>query len=106
VHQRHALDFTQQGAALAESAGDVLEVLGLERGPAEEDEGTEETPANGPSLTPKEKRVYGMLGDDPVHINEIISETGLGTSNVLGLLTKLELMGWIEQLPGKMFVRS
>ena len=95
----------KQGAALAETADDILEVLGLDRsaGPGNRHPDSEET---GAPLEPNERRVYDMLGDDPVHIDEIIAATGMAVQQVLGLLTRMELTGRIEQLPGKMFVRA
>ena len=95
----------KQGAALVESAGDILEVLGLERGTATPDRRSEGA-GRGPALDPKEKRVYDLLGDDPVHIDEIVTASGMAVQHVLGLLTRMELTGLIEQLPGKMFVRT
>jgi predicted Rossmann fold nucleotide-binding protein DprA/Smf involved in DNA uptake len=47
-----------------------------------------------------------MLSDDPVHIDEIIAATGMAVPLLLGMLTRMELTGLIEQLPGKMFVRA
>ncbi|MCF8063439.1 MAG: DNA-processing protein DprA [Deltaproteobacteria bacterium] len=95
----------KQGAALVESADDILEVLGLAGTPGSPIERSE--PADrGSTLNPQEKGVYDMLGDDPVHIDEIIIASGMAVQHVLGLLTRLELTGLIEQLPGKMFVRT
>ncbi len=94
----------KQGAALVESAGDILEVLSISdseppsRGDLEAFERTSH-------LDPREKRIYDMLCDDPIHIDDITGGSGLEIQTVLGLLTKLELTGLIEQLPGKMFVR-
>lgn len=95
----------KQGAALAESADDILEVLGLARTPGPRN-GHLDTPDRGSSLGPEEKPVYDILGDDPVHIDEIIDASGMAVQHVLSLLTRLELTGLIEQLPGKMFVRT
>ncbi len=95
----------KQGAALAESADDVLETLKLcrrvheRRGPGLDD------PSLAASMDREEARIYDMLGDDPVHIDEIVGASGMGTGSTLSLLTKMELIGLIEQLPGKMFVR-
>jgi predicted Rossmann fold nucleotide-binding protein DprA/Smf involved in DNA uptake len=54
----------------------------------------------------EERRISEMLGDDPMHVDDIVRATGLGIEKVLGLLTKMELTGLIEQLPGKLFVRA
>jgi DNA processing protein len=93
----------KQGAALVESADDILDVLGLDRGITARHREAEE---RDPHLDPEEKRVYDMLGDDPVHVDEIIAASGMAVQHVLGTLTRMELTGLIEQLPGKMFVRT
>ncbi len=95
----------KQGAALAESADDVLENLGLPRHTRERRESLFNAPSPAASMGREEARIYDMMGDDPVHIDEIVGASGMGTGSVLSLLTKMELIGLIEQLPGKMFVR-
>lgn len=96
----------KQGAALAESAEDVVETLGLQpritASPADPDGMDPQCVA----LDPDEARVMALLGDDPVHIDRIVREARMAPSNVLSLLTKMELTGLIEQLPGKLFVRT
>jgi len=94
----------KQGAALAESAEDVLEALNL-------------SPVNGccagvpdqapadPDLGRAEKEILALLGDDPVHIDLLVRGSAMSPSSVLALLTKMELTGLVEQLPGKLFVR-
>jgi DNA processing protein len=95
----------KQGAALVESADDILDVLGLDRAPGPRNRHPEPSD-KGATLDPSERRVYDMLGDDPVHVDELIAATGMAVQHVLGLLTRMELTGLIEQLPGKMFVRT
>ena len=53
-----------------------------------------------------EKRIYDILGDYPVHIDQIVRDSKTDPARVAGLLTTLELKGAIRQLPGKMFVVS
>ncbi len=95
----------KQGAALAESADDVLETLGLPRRAGECRGSRFHTHSPHASMGREETRIYDMLGDDPIHIDEIVGTSGMGIGNALSLLTKMELIGLIEQLPGKMFVR-
>jgi len=54
-------------------------------------------------LTDKEKTIYAVFAEDPIHVDKIITETGLNSSSVLSVLLSLELDGRIKQLPGKMF---
>lgn len=97
----------KQGAAIAESADDIIETLNLQ-GLAFEDRvfGGLAAPCPMPSMGMEEQKLYKIIGDDPVHIDEIVDSSSMGIGNVLSLLTKMELIGLIEQLPGKMFVRA
>lgn len=49
--------------------------------------------------------VYKYIGKNPINIDEICKKTKLEISKVNYILTMLELEGYIEQLPGKFFVR-
>lgn len=97
----------KHGAALADSARDVMDGLGLTSDhPAPCLAETSEAGSPEASLGEEEQGIYGMLGDDPVHVDDIVRASRLGVEKVLGLLTKMELTGLIEQLPGKLFVRA
>jgi DNA processing protein len=54
-------------------------------------------------LNEDEKRVFSTLGNDPIHIDDIITQSGFESRRVLSTLLSLELEGLITQLPGKMF---
>ena len=49
--------------------------------------------------------VYKYIGKNTINIDEICKKTKLEISKVNYILTMLELEGYIEQLPGKFFVR-
>jgi DNA processing protein len=93
----------KQGARLVESADDILEELGLNDGHHAKTDTFKE--ASLPPMEEEERTVWGLLGDYPVHIDEIAREGGLEPGEVSSILTKMELKGLIRQLPGKMFVR-
>ena len=62
-----------------------------------------------PSLSPHEKRIYGVLkADEAMHLDEIIEklEADLSSSEIFAALFELELAGKVKQLPGKNFVKS
>lgn len=50
--------------------------------------------------------VYKYIGNTPMNIDEICKKTKMEISRVNYLLTMLELEGYIEQLPGKFFVKG
>jgi len=51
-------------------------------------------------------KIYDILGNYPIHIDQIARYSKMDPSRVASILTGLELKGIIHQLPGKMFVVS
>jgi DNA processing protein len=95
----------KQGAKLVENADDILEEFGFR------DKGIYEGGDFGaPSVTPmdmdeSEKKIYDIIGDYPIHIDQIVRMGEIEPGQVSSILMKMELMGMVQQLPGKMFVR-
>ena len=50
--------------------------------------------------------VYKFISKNPINIDEICKKTKMEISSVNYILTMLELEGYIEQLPGKFFVKG
>lgn len=92
----------KDGAKLVESAADVLEELGVEAEPAEKQQLA--IPLD--DLSPGEKKLVEMLSLQPKHVDEIIGESGLQASQVIGALTVLEMKGVVRRVPGNAYVRS
>ena len=93
----------KQGAKLVENADDVLDELGLNYAYASKKDSYME-PAL-PPLEGKEKEVYELIGDYPVHIDDIVREGNLEPGTASAVLMRMELKGIVRQLPGKLFVR-
>jgi len=87
----------RQGAALAESADDVLREIAPQL----------PTPAAAPApvLTDLETAIVAQLDDLPRAVDELIARTGLSAGTVLETLLVLELRGIVRQLPGQSFAR-
>lgn len=82
----------QDGARLIQNAEDVLEALGIS--PAlnlEKDI----------SLSPSERLLLDILQENALHIDEIIKISNIPAADTLGILTHLELEGFIQQVQGK-----
>jgi DNA processing protein len=95
----------KQGARLVENSDDIIGELGLKQMSFQ----TRGFPKNGPKAPPEmdesEKRIYDIIEDYPVHIDEIVRLADLNAGEALGILMRMELKGLVRQLPGKMFVR-
>ena len=58
-----------------------------------------------PPMGESEKVIYEMIGDYPIHIDQIARQGNLEPGEASSILMRMELKGLIRQLPGKMFVR-
>jgi DNA processing protein len=93
----------KQGAKLVENADDVLDEFGMNYTYAPKKD-TYTEPAL-PPLEESEKKVYDLIGDYPVHIDDIVREGNLEPGTASAVLMRMELKGIVRQLPGKLFVR-
>ena len=55
-------------------------------------------------LSREEKIVVSKLHHEPIHIDDLVSNTGMELTHMLTLLLELELKGVVQQLSGKQFV--
>jgi len=104
----------RDGAVLVENARDVVEGLGPLSEPIElpqpDQTGGEAEPTSigDPrvlSLNAREKNIYDLLGASPLHIDQVVAETGLAPSIVSSTLLTLEIRGLIQHLPGQRYAR-
>ncbi len=61
--------------------------------------------AGGPNLSAAERRIYDVVGYDPLLADAVITASGLPPGEVLAALTSLELKGLVKRLPGNLVVR-
>lgn len=52
-----------------------------------------------------ERKLYDLLGEDPMHIDVLCHEAGVDVSTALVYLLNLEFKGFVRQLAGKQFYR-
>ncbi|MFP4031101.1 MAG: DNA-processing protein DprA [Desulfococcaceae bacterium] len=97
----------KDGARLVEGVDDILEELSAHL------EATSSNPKRSvepvsppPDLDPDAARLFLALGEDPVHIDELVRALSLDPARLMGLLLELELRGLVAQLPGKRFLRA
>jgi DNA processing protein len=56
-------------------------------------------------LSPEERKVYALVSDDPMSIDELTEQVALGAATVAGALLGLELKNVVRQLPGQRYHR-
>lgn len=103
----HAL--IREGAKLCENMSDILDEIlpQIEHVPsAKESPGIDSHTDKGDTLSFSESSVLDKIGRTPVHIDRLIALTGVNAGTLLNILLTLELKGYIEQLPGKIFIRK
>jgi DNA processing protein len=98
----------KQGAKLVVNAEDVIEDLSTPVRAAlvqaERPEAEQRNLLVAASLGASEKKLYELLTTEPSrHIDELVENSGLNSSEVLATLFDLEMKGVIRQLPGKQF---
>src|SRR6266852_1683450 len=98
----------KQGAKLVTNADDVIEELPTPVRAAlvqaEQPEAEQRNLLAAASLNGSEKKLYELLSaEESRHIDDIVEQSGLHSSEVLVTLFDLEMKGIIRQLPGKQF---
>jgi DNA processing protein len=92
----------KDGAHVVTEARDILEVLWPQVPPREVRRREDCFAAD---LPDDARNVYLGLGDEPLHVDELVQKSGLTPMEVSAILLHLELRGGVEQLPGMRFVR-
>ncbi len=93
----------KEGAKLVENASDILCEISLQlEEPLEKEKETQKDFG----LSGQDLAIISVLGERPLDIDTIIQKTNLKANLVSSILLELELKGLIQQLPGKMFIRS
>jgi len=95
----------KQGAKLIENADDILEEFGFYNRHPEGSNSLRGASGIPLDMSVSEKKIYEVIGDYPMHIDQIGRLAGMDASEVLSTLMKMELKGMIKQLLGKMFVK-
>jgi DNA processing protein len=89
----------QRGAKLVLTAEDILEELNMTM-VAEQVATQLALPA-----THEEAHLLRFLSDQPIHVDELSREAGMGVAQVSSTLTLMELKGMVRQLEGMSYIR-
>ena len=106
----------KQGAKLVESVADVTDALGYvgesvkeqvvsAARRAEEKSGATLFDTGRLKLNDGERTVYDCLNTEPMHIEQIVAESGLQAGSINSALISLQLKGAVKQLPGSFYIR-
>jgi len=94
----------KDGAKLVETVDDVLVEfpdLGREQPVPARSEGTQSS-----SLSESERRVFELIGLEPVHIDDIIARGDLSPTEASHILLLLQLEGLVEETEGGRYIRK
>lgn len=94
----------QYGAKLIESYEDILEEL-KNILPEELVNKAGQSELKNIVLSDEENKVYCLLSNEPVDVDELAKKSNLSINVLLSVLVSLEIKGFIKQYPGKVFVR-
>jgi DNA processing protein len=107
----------KQGARLIESTEDVMEALGyigeqlkshVRTTVDKASDSVEKSlfDSSAMKLSSDEKRIYDHLSKEPVHLEQIITNTEMAPGSVNASLISLRLKGLIKQSPGNLFSKN
>ncbi len=94
----------RQGAKLVEGVEDIVEEIApqlLERAGSA---GQKAPPALPSDVGIEAKKIFGLIAEQALQIDEVIEASGLTAAKVSEILLDLEMRGLLKQLPGKRFI--
>ena len=93
----------KQGAKLVSCVEDILEEFGMDNTVKAQDKKEEVTK---PVVNDKdEDRVYGLLSEEAIQMDELVEKSNLDIPQISGILLRLQMKKLVRQLPGKQFVK-
>jgi DNA processing protein len=100
---RGAHRLIRQGAKLVESADDIIEEIApqLVRPPVGATSSRRALPQQ---CSDEARRIFDLLQERILQIDEVIETSGLSSAQVSEILLDLELQGFLRQLPGKRYL--
>ncbi|MGZ8442243.1 MAG: DNA-processing protein DprA [Candidatus Binatia bacterium] len=100
---RGAHRLIRQGAKLVETVDDIIEEIAPQLARPTGGAGKTEARQLPQNSSAAVQKVFALLQERSLQIDEIIENSGLVSAQVLGILLDLELQGYLRQLPGKIY---
>lgn len=57
-------------------------------------------------LEEKEEYIYSLIGSDLLHVDQVIEKSGMETKDVMAVLTRIEMKGLVQAVPGGFYLRT
>ena len=92
----------RQGAKLVESVDDILEEIAPQL-VARDRQAAALARTLPVDAQPETRKIFDLLQERSLHIDEVIEASGFSTSRVSQILLELELQGFLKQLPGNRY---
>jgi DNA processing protein len=100
---RGAHRLIRQGAKLVETVDDIIEEIAPQLARLSGGDGKTDARQLPQNSSAAAQKVFALLQQRSLQIDEIIENSGLVSAQVLGILLDLELQGYLRQLPGKVY---
>ncbi|HKY07318.1 MAG TPA: DNA-processing protein DprA [Candidatus Binatia bacterium] len=98
---RGAHQLIRQGAKLVESVNDILEEIAPQL--VRSGRHDPEPRTLPPNASAEARKVFALLQDNPLQVDQVIERSGFPAAQVLTILLDLELQGFVRQSPGKSY---
>jgi DNA processing protein len=98
---RGAHRLIRQGAKLVETVNDIIEEIAPQL--IDRTGGAPVSPELPQQASPEARKIFALLQERSLQIDEVIEGSGLPPSKVSEILLDLELQGFLRQLPGKRY---
>lgn len=98
-------DMIRDGATLVRHVDDILHGLGPLAAPVQSTGDQSVHSARELMLDDQERRILNLVTLDPIHVDEILRDSGIEASRALATLTVLEMRRLVRRLPGSQYCR-
>ncbi len=111
VRNRGSNGLLRKGAAVVENGADILALIESEGSrpqlelPGIQPAAVDAHPVAIPNLSNEEGKILDILGSQPIHIDEIAANIGLGSGETSAAILSLEIAGLAADLGGKNFIK-
>jgi DNA processing protein len=100
---RGAHRLIREGAKLVETVDDIIEEIAPQLARRVDASTAVTERVLPPNAGEHARKIFVLLQDNPLHVDQVIERSGLPAAQVLEVLLDLELQGFVRQSPGKLY---